>query len=105
MLRSSIVSPIPKIIPPKKIGEDLRPISLTPQIAKVTEGFILQPLLDDVTDKIDPCQSAMKGRSTTQALVLVLHNILEALDRGGCSVREPFSLISAKASTWLIITF
>ena len=43
------------------IEEDLRPISLTPQIAKVMEGFILEPLLDDITDKIDPCQFAMKG--------------------------------------------
>ena len=89
--RSSIVSPIPKIIPPKKIEADLRPISLTPQMAKVMEGFILEPLLDDITDKIDPCQIAMKSRSTTQALVLVLHNILEALDRGGCSVRVFFA--------------
>ena len=33
----------------------------------------------------------MKGRSTTQALVYFLHNILEALDRGDCSVRAFFA--------------
>ena len=34
------------------------------------ESFILEILQDDISDKIDPRQFAMKGRSTTQALVL-----------------------------------
>ena len=37
LLKSSIVSPIPKCMPPKSIEEDLHPISLTPQIAKIME--------------------------------------------------------------------
>ncbi len=36
LLKSSIVSPIPKCMPPKTIEDDLRPISLTPQIAKIS---------------------------------------------------------------------
>ncbi len=48
---------------PKTIEDDLRPISLTPQIAKVMEGFTLEPLLADIGDQIDPYQFAMKGRS------------------------------------------
>ena len=69
-------------MPQRKI-EDLHPVSLTPQIAKVMEGFMLELLLDDINRTIDPYQFAMKGRSTTQALMPVLHNTLAALDRGG----------------------
>jgi hypothetical protein len=66
-------------MPPKTIEDDLRPISLTPQlqIAKVMEGFTLEPLLADIGDQIDPCQFTMKVRSTTQALVFLLHNVLD----------------------------
>ena len=85
--KSSIVSPIPKCMPPKSSEDDLRPISLTPQIAKIMEGFTLESLLADIGDQIDPYQFAMKGRSTTQALVFLLHNVLETLDRGGSSAR------------------
>ena len=33
----------------------------------------------------------MKGHSTTQALVFLLHNVLETLDRGGSSARAFFA--------------
>ena len=36
-------------------------------------------------------QFAMKGRSTTQALVFLLHNVLETLDRGGSSAHVFFA--------------
>ena len=91
LLKSSIVSPIPKCMPPKSIEDDLRPISLTPQIAKIMEGFTLESLLADIGDQIDPYQFTMKGRSTTQALVFLLHNVLETLDRGGSSARLFFA--------------
>jgi hypothetical protein len=84
-------------MPPKTIEDDLRPISLTPQIAKVMDGFTLEPLSvrDEMTllwnDQIDPYQFAMKCRSTTQALVFLLHNVLETLDRGGSSTRVFFA--------------
>ena len=55
------------------------------------EGFILKPLLHEISSKIDCFQFAMKGRSTTQALVYFLHNVLEALNRGNCSVRAFFA--------------
>ena len=63
---------------------------LQSNIAKVMEGSILEPLLADIGDQIDPYQFAMKGRSTTQALVFLLH-ILETLDRGGSSTRVFFA--------------
>ena len=55
------------------------------------ERFILKPLLHEISSKTDCFQFAMTGRSTTQALVYLLHNILEALNRGNCSVRAFFS--------------
>ena len=39
LLKSSIVSPLPKVIPPRAIESDLRPISLTCTFVKVMEGF------------------------------------------------------------------
>ena len=39
LLKSSIVSPLPKLIPPRAIESDLRPISLTRTFVKVMEGF------------------------------------------------------------------
>ena len=40
-LKSSIVIPIPKVNPPKKMDSDLRPISLTCTLAKIMEGFTI----------------------------------------------------------------
>ena len=39
LIKSSIVSPLPKVIPPRAIESDLRPISLTCTVVKVMEGF------------------------------------------------------------------
>ena len=55
------------------------------------KGFTLKPLLADIGDQIDPYQFAMKGRSTTHALVFLLYNVLETLDRGGSSARVFFA--------------
>ena len=90
-LKQSIVSPIPKCTPPTSFQSDLRPISLTPQLSKIMEGFILKPLLHEISRKINCFQFTMKERSTTQALVYFLQNVLEALDRGNCSVRAFFA--------------
>ena len=48
---------------------DLRPVSLTCQIAKVTEGFTLSWILSSILDRIDSKQFAVAGKSTKQALV------------------------------------
>ena len=41
LLKSAIVHLLPKVTHPKCIDEDVRPISLTCQLAKVLEGFTL----------------------------------------------------------------
>jgi hypothetical protein len=55
------------------------------------EGFMLQSLMSEVGHKLEPKQFALPGKSTTQALVYLLHVIHAALDQGHCSVRIFFA--------------
>ena len=79
LLKSSIVIPIPKIVPPKDIESDLRTISLTCAIAKVMAGFTCTRLLSQLNRKMDPRQYARRGHSTTDALLYMLQAIYEAI--------------------------
>ena len=81
-LKQSEVVPVPKCSPPKVVEQDLRPISLTPHIAKVMEGLTLDSFFMQVCDKLDTHQFALARKSTTHALVFLLQVILEALDQG-----------------------
>ena len=81
-LKQSEVVPVPKCSPPKVAEQDLRPISLTPHIAKVMEGLTLDSLFKQVCDKLDTHQFALAVKSTTHTLVFFLQVILEALDQG-----------------------
>ena len=83
--------PVPKLRPPKSVENDLRPISLTSPIAKVLEGFSAESLITGVFNKLDNKQFALPGRSTTQALIFLMHTILEALDTCGRYIRIFFS--------------
>jgi hypothetical protein len=72
---------IPKTKPPKSVEQDLRPISLTPTVSKVFESLVGRRLLASVADKFDKKQfGAIKGRSTSHALVDMLHTWNKALD-------------------------
>ncbi|XP_015749855.1 PREDICTED: uncharacterized protein LOC107329704 [Acropora digitifera] len=55
------------------------------------EGFTLQPLSDQVCENLDDKQFALEGKSTTQALVYLLHLILQSLDDGHSFVRVFFA--------------
>ena len=90
-LKRSIIRPIPKVSLPTSIEDDLRPISLTSQISKVMEGFMLNNLFSQVANKLDAKQFAQPKKSTTHALVYLLHLILAGLDNGHCSVRLFFA--------------
>ena len=74
--------PVPKCRAPMSVESELRPVSLTSPVAKVLEGFSAKSLLVCVWDKLDSKQFALPGRSTTQALVYLLHTILESVDGG-----------------------
>ena len=90
-LKLSIVRPIPKALPPTSIENDLRPISLTSQISKIMEGFTIDSMIHQVIDQLDIKQFALPNKSTTHALVYLLHQILTALDNGHNSVRLFFA--------------
>ena len=84
------VLPIPKVNPPTSIESDIRPISLTPTVSKIFESFIGSWILALVRKQLDDHQfGALKGRSTTHALVDMLHHWHRALDEGH-SVRVLF---------------
>ncbi|XP_032237067.2 uncharacterized protein LOC116617948 [Nematostella vectensis] len=82
ILKTSLVIPTPKVTPPKTVEDDLRPITLTSPLAKILEGFTLEHLMNQVAENLDIKQFSMPGRSTTHALVYMLHIILAALDKG-----------------------
>ena len=90
-LKRSLVVPIPKVSPPSSIEDDLRPISLTSQVSKVMESFVLKSLTSTVAHKLDPKKFALPTKSTTHAPVYFLHLVLSALDRGQCSIRIFFA--------------
>jgi len=79
--RANVV-PIPKTKPPKSVEQDLRPISLTPTISKIFESIVGRLILDAIGDKFDKKQcGAIKGRSTSHALVDIMHKWHKALDQ------------------------
>jgi len=88
--RKANVVPIPKARPPCSVENDLRPISLTPTLSKLLESFVGQWMLESISNKFDPKQfGGLKGRSTTHALVDILHLWNAALDVGE-SIRVVF---------------
>ena len=89
--KQACVRPLPKQNPASSIENDVRPVSLTSQIAKVMEGFTLVRMLPTIIDKLDVKQFAVSGKSTVHAMVYLLHLALEALDRGNCSLRLFFT--------------
>ena len=53
---------------------ELRPISLTPTVSKILEGFVFKWLTEQVLPHIDPYQSGnVKKCSTTHALIHLIH--------------------------------
>ncbi|XP_048590485.1 uncharacterized protein LOC116620085 [Nematostella vectensis] len=90
-LKSAIARPLPKSKHAKTVENDVRLISLTSQVAKIMEGLTLSRMLPAVLDKIDSKQFAVASKSTEQAIVYILHLMLEALDLGNCSVRLFFA--------------
>ena len=81
-LKETVVVPIPKCSTPKSVEDDLRPIALTSQLAKVVESITFKSLFLSVRDQLDDKQFAIAGKSTTYALVYFLHLIFEGLDNG-----------------------
>ena len=75
------VIPLPKTKPMISVEKDIRPISLTPIVAKVFESIVLGWVDDIVGDRIDDNQfGGVGGTSITDALVEMTHKWYEATD-------------------------
>ena len=99
LLKESLVHPLLKRSPPKSNTDDLRPITLTSQSAKVLEGFSLDSLFQQTVNKLHHKQFSIASKSTMQALVYFLNIMLESLDPGENDIyvfkNSPRALISS----------
>ena len=77
LLKSAMVHSLSKVTPPKSIEDDVRPISLTCQLAKVLEDFTLARVYPSIVGNLDRNQLAVAGKSTEEALVYLLHLALD----------------------------
>ena len=86
--KSADVLPLPKISNPKSVDSDLRPISLTPVLSKLLEGFVFHWLLNHIKSSIDHLQFGnIKNCSTAHALIHLTHHWLAELDNPGSIIR------------------
>ena len=88
--RDAYISPIPKASP-VTCDNDLRPVALTACLSKAFEDFVVQWLMEDIKEHIDPNQfGSLKGVSTTFCLLDMLHNWLSALESPSTYLRVCF---------------
>jgi hypothetical protein len=82
------VLPILKKNTAQVTDDDLRPISLTPTISKILEGFVFKWVFEQIVPHIDLYQYGnMKKCSTTLALIHMSHHWLAATDPTGSVIR------------------
>ena len=80
--KSANICPLPKRNPPKIIEKDIRPISLTPILAKELERFVAKWIKTELKQQ-DPLQFGNRPKvSTTHLLVDLIHHWTKALDEG-----------------------
>ena len=85
IFKLEIVTPVPKVYPPKTIDE-LRNISGLLNLDKVAEKIISTMMIEDMKKNLDPSQYGnQKGVSIQHYLVKVIDKILEALDKNSKS--------------------
>ena len=90
---TATVIPLPKKRPPESIENDIRPIALTPILAKVVRSIVgLLKMVDNIIiTQIDDKQfGGMAGTGTTDALVEMLHKWYATTDEPGTTVRVLF---------------
>ena len=80
--KSANICPLPKRHPPKVIEKDIRPISLTPILAKELERFVAKWIKSEIIDN-DTLQYGNRPKvSTTHLLIDLIHHWAKALDEG-----------------------
>ena len=87
--KSANVVPIPKVKPVKDINNDLRPISLTPVLAKLAEEFVIERQLKQAMKSVikDDQFGGLDKSSAPMALLSMLHNWSSNTDGNGSCVR------------------
>ena len=86
--KTATVIPLPNKRPPESIENDIRPIALTPILAKVFDSIVLKWVDNIIIPQIDDKQfGGMAVIGTTDALVEMLHKWYEANDEPGIIVR------------------
>lgn len=86
--KSANICPLPKVNPPTQLEKHIRPISLTPVLAKVMESFTCKWVKDFIANDIDPHQyGSVQNSSTVHALVELVHRWQQALDEPGNALR------------------
>ena len=87
--KTATVVPVPKKHPPGSLENAIRPISLTPILAKAFQGIVLNWVDDVITPQIDERQfRGLASTGTTDALVeMFLHSWCEATDTPDSFVR------------------
>ena len=91
------VTPIPKIPHPQKCG-DLRPISILPLPGRVLEKIICSKMtkhLEDTGYLADQQCGFRKNRSTTQALSILLDELLKCMNEGEVAITVFFDFKKA----------
>jgi hypothetical protein len=78
--KSADVLPLGKITQPQCVDSDLRPISLTPVLSKVLEGFVFNWIAPLVMPYIDPYQFGNVKKSSTTHAYLLLKNLTRSLE-------------------------
>jgi hypothetical protein len=82
------VCALPKVNPPTQLEKHIRPISLTPVLAKVMESFTCKWVMDHISEDLDPQQyGSVKESSTVHALVELTHHWQQGLDVPGKVLR------------------
>jgi len=77
-------------------------VSLTPTLVKLLESIVGAWMLERIENKLDVYQyGALKGRSTTHALVDMLHHWSKAIDEGH-SARAVLSTSLKLSIMWII---
>ncbi|XP_071948970.1 uncharacterized protein [Antedon mediterranea] len=78
--------PIPKVNSVKSLN-DLRPISLTPILARVFESFLVKWIVEDINISLDSRQfGSRKKSSTSHYLISLIDSVLKDLECGGTYV-------------------
>jgi len=87
----SRITPVPELFPPKHVESDVRSIAVTNAIAKIAEKFVSRYFNNFYDDYTDVNQfGCVHGRSTTHALLKVMHELFIAADCSKNIIRALF---------------